>query len=63
MILLMSAKNAGKTLAAIEGNPGELSAVVVQEAGREANAPACGDVGQRCVVIGAVEICDFSRFH
>ena len=55
-ILAVGAENAGEAFGAVEGNPRELPAVVVQKAGRETDTAACRHVGQRGIVIGTVEI-------
>ena len=54
----MRTQNAREALAAVEGDPCELTAVVVQKAGRKTDAPSRRDIGQRGVVVGAVEILD-----
>ena len=58
---LFCAQNAVKVFRAVERDPRELSAVIVQKSGRETHTASGGDVGERRVVIGAVEIGDFFR--
>lgn len=57
----MGAENAGKTLPAVEGDPREPAAVVVQKSRRKAHAAFRRDVGARRVVVGTVEIFDLTR--
>lgn len=57
----MRTEHTVETLFAFEGNPRELSAVVVEETGSEAYSASCGDVGERGIVVGAVEVFDLSR--
>lgn len=56
----MGAKNAGKTFFAVKRNPRKLTAVIVKKSGSKANPSACRNIGKRCIVVGAVEIRDFS---
>ena len=56
----MGAKDTGKRLFAVIGDPGELTAVVVQETGGEADASAGGNICQRRIMIRTVEITDFT---
>ena len=58
MILLMRTKDAGETLLAVKRDPRELSAVIVQKAGGQANTASGGDIGQRGIMICAVEVAD-----
>ena len=60
-LAFMRTENAGKALPAIKRNPRKLPAVIIQKPRREAHALPRGDVGQRGVVIRAVEIADFFR--
>ena len=55
----MCTENAGEGFLAVEGDPCELPAVIVQKAGGKAHASAGSDVGERRVVICTVEITDF----
>jgi hypothetical protein len=55
----MLTEDTGEGLLAVERNPRKLSAVIVQKSRRKANAASGGNVGQRGIVIGAVEIADF----
>ena len=43
-VVFMGAQDAGEALGAVEGDPCELAAVVVQKARREADAAPGGDV-------------------
>ena len=54
----MRAEHTGKALPAVERDPRELPAVIVQEPRREAHAAAGGNIRERRVVIGAVEVVD-----
>ena len=57
----MCADHTGEALFAVERYPRELPAVVVEEARRKADPASCGDVSERCVVVGAVKVFDLSR--
>ena len=52
----MGAKDTGKRLFAVIRDPGELTAVVVQETGGEAYASSGGNIRQRRIMIRTVEI-------
>ncbi len=54
----MGTQNAGKCFFAVIGNPGKLSAVVVQETGSEAYAFSGGYICQGRIMIRTVEIPD-----
>ena len=54
----MCAQDAGEAFGTVKGNPGKLAAVVVQESRGQADAAAGGYVGQRGIVISAVEVAD-----
>ena len=56
----MGAEDTGEFFLTVKGNPRELAAVVIQEAGRETDAPLGGYVYTGGVVVGAVEIIDLS---
>ena len=56
----MRTEYAGEALFAVEGDPRELSAVVVEETGSEADSASCGNVGERGIVVGAVEAFELS---
>lgn len=56
----MGAENAEKGFFAVEGYPGELAAVVVQEARGKAYTFACGNVYSCGVMVRAVEIADLT---
>ena len=58
LILPVGAEDAGEMLGAVEGNPGELAAVVVEEAGGQTHAATGGYVGEGGIVVGAVEMGD-----
>ena len=58
-VIPMGTQDAGKSLFAVKGDPGELAAVVVQETRRQADAASGGHVDPRRIMVGAVEIFDF----
>ena len=58
VILLMRTKDTGEVFGAVKGDPRKLPAVVVQKARRQADAPPGGHVGQRGIMVGAVEVTD-----
>ena len=54
----MRTKDTGKVFLTVEGDPRKLSAVVVQEPGRQADTLSCGNIGKGRVMICAVEAVD-----
>ena len=56
VVILVGAEDAGKALLAVEWDPRELAAVVVQKARCQANTAAGCHIGQCGVVVRAVEI-------
>ena len=60
-VRLMVAEYTVKGILAVIGNPGKLSAVVIQETGGKAYASSCCNIGKGGFMIGTVEIADFSR--
>ena len=60
VIILVGAQNTGEAFLTVEGDPGKLAAVVVQESGREADALPGGDIDAGRVVVRAVEIPDLA---
>ena len=58
LIRFMGTKNAGKALFAVIGDPGKLTAVVIQKTGSQADASSGGNIRKGRVVIRAVEIPD-----
>lgn len=61
VIVPVSAENTGKTLLAVERDPRELTAVIVQKSGSEAHAALRRDIGARRIVVRTVEIIDLPR--
>ena len=59
----MCAKDTGEILFAIKGYPCELTAMVIQKSGCEADAASGRDVDERSVVIGTVEAVDMPGGH
>ena len=51
-------EDTGEVFLTIKGDPGELPAVVVQEARGETDAASCSNIGERGVMICAVEVID-----
>ena len=56
----VGAEDAGERFFAVKGNPCELAAVVIEKTGRKADPSSCGYIGERCVVVRAVEILDLA---
>ena len=56
----MGAEDAGKGFFAVKGDPCELAAVIIEKTGRKADPSAGGYIGERCVVVGAVEVPDLT---
>ena len=61
VVVLVGTQDARKAFRAVKGDPCKLAAVVVEKSRRQTDAAAGGDVGQRGVMVGAVEIADLSR--
>ena len=55
LIFPMGAEYAEEALFAVKGDPRKLAAVIVQKTGGQTHAPSGGDVGQRGIMVGAVE--------
>ena len=56
----MGAKDTGEGFFAVKGNPCELAAVVIEKTGRKTDPSARSYIGERCIVVRAVEILDLT---
>ena len=56
----MCQKLTGKLFFAVERDPGKLTAVVIQETGRQTDTALCGDICQGRIMVSAVKVVDFS---
>ena len=56
MVILMRVERAGNGRFCLEQCPGEFTIVVIEEARREADAAACGDIRKRGRMVVAVEV-------
>ena len=59
----MDAEHTGKALLAVKRYPRKLAAVIIKKPGRETNPSPRRNIRISRIVIGAVEIIDFSRAY
>ena len=60
VIFPVRAEHAGEAFFTVEGDPRKLSAVIVEESGRQAHSAPGGDICKRGIVVRTVEIVDLS---
>ena len=59
VIILVGAQNTGEAFLTVEGDPGKLAAVIIEEAGGQTHSPSGSHIRKRCIVVFAVEIVKF----